>query len=94
DATLRNVSEILVTGPGADPVRTVEDLAGKEVYVRRSSSFYESLEQLTAELAKAKKVPVKIRPAPENLEVEDILEMVNAGLVRMTIVDSFIGAFW
>jgi membrane-bound lytic murein transglycosylase MltF len=92
--TRRNVSEILVTGPGADPVATVEDLAGKEVYVRKSSSFYESLETLNAELARAKKAPVKIRLAPENLEAEDILEMVNAGLVRMTIAESYIGEFW
>ena len=92
--TLHNVTEILVTGPGADPVATVDDLSGKEVYVRKSSSFYESLQTLNTELAKAGKAPVKIRPAPENLEVEDILEMVNAGLVKMTIADSYVGQFW
>ena len=32
--------------------------------------------------------------APENLEVEDLLEMVNAGLVKATIVDSPIAEFW
>jgi ABC-type amino acid transport substrate-binding protein len=55
DPTRRNVSEIVVTGPGAEPITTVEDLAGKEVYVRRSLSFYDSLEHLNAEFAKAGK---------------------------------------
>jgi len=64
---IRNVSEILVTGPGADPVATVEDLSGREVYVgsRRattkasSSSTWGSSERRST---------VKIRLAPENLE--------------------------
>jgi membrane-bound lytic murein transglycosylase MltF len=90
----RDVSEIVVTGPASKPVASKEDLSGQEVYVRKSSSFYESLEQLNADFAKRKKAPVKIRLAPESLEVEDLLEMVNAGLVKCTIVDSYIGEFW
>jgi membrane-bound lytic murein transglycosylase MltF len=92
--TYRNAKEIVVTGPGAEPIATVEDLAGKEVYVRKSSSYYESIQTLNAELAKAKKAPVKVRPAPENLEEEDILEMVNAGLVKIAIAEDYIASFW
>jgi membrane-bound lytic murein transglycosylase MltF len=90
----RNVTEIVVTGPGAEPVATVADLAGKEVYIRKSSSYYESIEKLNAELAKAGKAKVRVRPAPENLEAEDILEMVNAGLVKTTIAETYIAEFW
>jgi membrane-bound lytic murein transglycosylase MltF len=89
-----DVSEVLVTGPGAEPVATLDDLAGKDIYVRKSSSYYESLEQLNRDLAGAKKPPVRIRLAPETLEAEDILEMVNAGLVKMTIAETYIGDFW
>jgi membrane-bound lytic murein transglycosylase MltF len=92
--TYANVSEVVVTGPSAEPINTVEDLSGRDVYVRKSSSFYESLLTLNAELARTNKAPVKIRPASESLEVEDILEMVNAGLVKTTIADSYIAAFW
>jgi membrane-bound lytic murein transglycosylase MltF len=92
--TLRNVKEIVVSAPGAEPIATAEDLAGKEVYVRKSSSYYESLEKLNGELAKAGKAKVKIRLAPETLEDEDILEMVNAGLVKMTILEDYIATFW
>ncbi|MGH7303622.1 MAG: transglycosylase SLT domain-containing protein [Candidatus Rokuibacteriota bacterium] len=92
--TRRNVVEIVVTGPGAEPIATVEDLSGKEVYLRKSSSYYQSIEGLNAELAKAKKAPVKVRLAPEDLEDEDILEMVNAGLVKMTVIEDYLAKFW
>jgi membrane-bound lytic murein transglycosylase MltF len=92
--TLRNVSEIIVTGPGAEPISTLEDLSGREVYIRKSSSYYESIEKLNIDLTKAGKKPVAVRLAPETLETEDILEMVNAGLVKITIVDNHIAEFW
>lgn len=88
------VSEIIVTAPGTDAVTTAEDLSGKEVYVRLSSSYHASLLALNERLAAAGKPPVVIRAAPENLESEDILEMVNAGLVKITVIDSHIGEFW
>ncbi len=91
---LKNAAEIVVTAPGAPTVATAEDLSGREVYIRLSSSFAESLKALNARLAKAKKPPVKIRPAPETLEDDDILEMVAAGLVEATVVDQHIAEFW
>jgi membrane-bound lytic murein transglycosylase MltF len=74
------VSEIVVTGPASPPIQSVQDLSGQEVFVRKSSSYYESLVQLNAELEKAGKPPVRLKLAPETLEDEDLLEMVNAGL--------------
>jgi membrane-bound lytic murein transglycosylase MltF len=94
DPAMKGVSEIVVAGLGGPSIDGVEDLAGKEVFITRSSSFYESVEQLNAELARRGKPAVKIRLAPENLEPEDILEMVNAGIVKLTIADSYIAAFW
>ncbi|HSC81053.1 MAG TPA: lytic transglycosylase F [Chitinolyticbacter sp.] len=88
------VREIVVTGPGAPALANVEALSGREVFVRRSSSYWESLSALNARLAKSKKAPVKLKPAPEVLEDEDLLEMVNAGLVKIVIVDDHKAAFW
>ena len=92
--TGKNVSEIVVTGPGAEPISSLQDLSGKEVYVRKSSSYFESIQKLNADLKKERKKPVKVRFAPEELETEDILEMVNAGLVKVTISDNHIAEFW
>jgi len=94
DPTGRDISEIVVTGPGAEPISTLQDLSGKEVYIQKSASYYESIEKLNADLAKAGKTPIKVRLAPEELEGEDILEMVNAGLVKITISDNHMAGFW
>jgi membrane-bound lytic murein transglycosylase MltF len=88
------VSEIVVTTPDVVPPTTADDLSGQEVFVRRSSSYYESLQRLNASLASRGKAPVVVREAPEALEDDDVLEMVNAGLVRITIVDDFVAEFW
>jgi len=83
------VREVLVTGPGTPPVATLEELSGREVYLRPSSSYAEHVEALNERFAKEGKAPLTILPAPETLEDGDILEMVNAGLVSATVVDDF-----
>jgi membrane-bound lytic murein transglycosylase MltF len=89
----KGVREIPVTGPGPE-LRSPEDLAGREVFVRKSSSYHESLVRLNADLAKAGKPPVRLRLAPETLEDEDLLEMLNGGLVSTVVVDSHKAEFW
>jgi membrane-bound lytic murein transglycosylase MltF len=84
-----DVREVLVTGPAAPAIGTIDELSGKEVYVRPSSSYAEHLRTLNARFAKQGKAPVQIDAADEVLEDGDILEMVNAGLVPATVVDSF-----
>ena len=84
------VREVLVTGPDASPVASVDELSGKELYVRLSSSYAEHLKKLNARFQAAGKPPVTITPAPEILEDGDILEMVNAGLAPATVVDDVI----
>jgi membrane-bound lytic murein transglycosylase MltF len=92
--TRSNVSEIVVTGPGAPPISSVEDLSGKVVAVRGGGVYQESLEALNQRLQAASKAPVIIKPLPANLEDDDILEMVNAGLVPITVVDDYMAQFW
>ena len=41
-----------------------------------------------------KKAPVVLKEAPETLEDEDLLEMLNAGLVAAVVVDKHIADFW
>ena len=42
EPTRTNVSQVVVTGPGAPPIATVDDLAGQEVFVRKASAYYET----------------------------------------------------
>jgi membrane-bound lytic murein transglycosylase MltF len=89
-----SVNEVLVTGPGARPVASLADMAGREVFIRESSSFFESVRRVNDSLRKAGVKPIEVKKADERLEEEDILEMVNAGLVPATIVDDHVASFW
>lgn len=89
-----DVSELLVSGPASPALAGVDDLAGREVFVRKSSSYYESLVAFNQRLASGNRHPVIIREAPETLEDEDLLEMVNAGLIPLIVVDKHKADFW
>jgi|KBSSwiStaDraftv2_1062776.scaffolds.fasta_scaffold15863_2 membrane-bound lytic murein transglycosylase MltF len=88
------MNEIVVTGANAPALGSVEALAGRQVFVRRSSSYYESLTALNAQLQAAGKPPVQIKLADERLEDEDILELAHAGVVPITVVDAYIAKLW
>jgi membrane-bound lytic murein transglycosylase MltF len=92
--TRTGISVIPVTAPGVLPVAGVQDLAGREIYLRQSDISGSAVERFNADLAKAGKSPVRVRAAPEVLADEDILEMVNAGLVQVTLVNDDIAEFW
>jgi membrane-bound lytic murein transglycosylase MltF len=91
---LSGVNEIVVTGPASPQIRTLDDLSGKEVYTRKSSSYWESLERVNAKFAAAGKPLIRLRVAPEDLQDEDLLEMLNAGLVQCVVADDNIVGFW
>ena len=88
------VREAVVTGPGGPKLTKIEDLAGQEVTVRASSSYFEHLVALNAEFKAKGLPPMTLIAADEWLESEDILEMVNAGLVKMTVVDRYLAEIW
>ena len=91
---MRDVREVVVTGPATQALGRPEDLSGREIYVRRSSSYFESLGRLNDALRQAGRAPVRVKAADEQLEDEDLLEMVNAGLIPATVVDHYVAAFW
>ena len=88
-ATTKPVSEIVVTGPQSPQLASIADLAGKEVFARKSSSYWGHLEQLSAKFKGEGKPAINLRPAPEDLEDEDLLEMLNAGLFGIAVVDDY-----
>ena len=49
---------------------------------------------MSERLAAAGKQAIEIRQASENLATEDILEFVNAGIIKMTIADSHLAKLW
>jgi membrane-bound lytic murein transglycosylase MltF len=87
-------SEVLVTGPGAPDITTIDDLGGKEIRLRVSSSYYEHLAALNEKRRAEGKPDITLTPMDENLEDEDLLEMVDAGLLPRTVVDDYKAAIW
>ena len=94
DPYLTEVDEIVVTGPESPSIASLDDLAGQEIFVRESSSYYEHLLQLNAKFKEDGKTEMRLTLADEVLEDEDLLEMLNAGLIPTIVVDSHKAEFW
>ena len=88
------VNELVVTGPASPEIATLDDLSGKEVHVRVSSSYYETLVEFNGRLREMKREEIQIVPADEHFEDEDLLQMVDAGLLPAIVVDSHKARFW
>jgi membrane-bound lytic murein transglycosylase MltF len=84
---LTGVKEILVTGPNLPAIKAIEDLAGQELHLRLSSSYYQHVVELNKTFKKKGLPPIRVAVASEFMEDSDLLEMVNAGLIPMVIVD-------
>jgi len=91
---LDDVSEIVVTGPASPKVATLDDLAGREVHVRRSSSYYESLARLNQRFRDERKREMTLTLVPDALEDEDMMEMLGVGLLKLVVVDDWKAKAW
>jgi membrane-bound lytic murein transglycosylase MltF len=89
-----NVSVFIVSGPASPAISSVDDLAGKQVFVRPASVYNELLTELNRRFATENKPAIVIKEAPKELEDEDLLEMVNAGLMPFTVTADFLAKFW
>ena len=78
-----HVDEYLVTRSDGDPPETIADLAGMEVSVRRSSSYYRTLVELRQQVPS-----LRIRTVPETLNIERLLEGVSNGQYEATVSDA------
>jgi membrane-bound lytic murein transglycosylase MltF len=88
------VRELIVTGPASPPLATLDDLSGKTVHVRKTSSYFESLAALNDRLTKERKARVKVVELPDALEDEDALEMLAAGIFELAVVDDWKALLW
>ena len=90
----RTTKEVVVTGAKAPRVASVDELAGKTVHVRQSSSYYESLMALNEQNRQAGRPEIVLRLVPDALEDEDMMEMANAGVIDVLIVDNWKAKIW
>lgn len=89
-----NVKQIVVTGKGFGPVTSLQDLGGKKIFVNPLSTYYDNLEKINDSLRKQGKPPILIEQADKNLSDEDLLEMVNAGIIPATVTIAQRATLW
>ena len=90
----RNIDEILVTQAGKADINSAFSLSGKTLWLRQSSSYFESVQTINKGLTQVGQPPIYVKFIDEQLEDSDLLEMLNAGLIEQTIVDSHKAKFW
>ena len=91
---VRDVKEVVVAGPSSPRLASLDDLSGKEAFVRASSAYAGNLRRLSTDFAARGLSPIAIRPIDEDLEDDDILQMVSAGLLPYAIVDDYQARIW
>ncbi|MGC1870844.1 MAG: transporter substrate-binding domain-containing protein [Acidobacteriaceae bacterium] len=80
-----DIKQIVVTGKGFGRATSLQDLSGKKIYVNPLSTYYDNLQKVNVSLHKQGKPPILIEKADTNLGDEDLLEMVNAGIIPATV---------
>ncbi|UWZ82355.1 MltF family protein [Occallatibacter riparius] len=89
-----DLKEIVVMAPGAPALNSLDDLSGKSVYMRKSSSYVEDIQAINDRLKKQGKAPINIAAVPEDIGDEDLLDMANAGLLPYVIADDWFAKLW
>jgi|HubBroStandDraft_6_1064221.scaffolds.fasta_scaffold00151_31 membrane-bound lytic murein transglycosylase MltF len=94
DEGRRTINEVILTGPKSPELKSLDDLAGKKVHVRKASSYYESLQTLNERFKRDGKPQIQLILVPDALEDEDLMEMLDAGLVELLVVDDWKAHMW
>lgn len=89
-----DVKLIVVTGPSFGELSSLDGLSGKVVYANPLTVGYDKLQQLSNTLKSQGKAPIQIKAADKALMDEDVLEMVNSGLLPATVTTSQRAEFW
>jgi membrane-bound lytic murein transglycosylase MltF len=88
------VKQIVVTGKGLGPVSSLQDLSGKKIFVNPLTTYPTNLAKVNDSLRKQGKAPILIESADKNLLDEDLLEMVNAGIIPATVTITDRAQLW
>ncbi len=94
DPMIRNNQELIITSADQSPIASLEQLSGKEIWVRASSSYFESLQLINQNLNAKGLPPVFIHFIEETLQDYELIEMVNQGYISATVLDSHKANLW
>jgi ABC-type amino acid transport substrate-binding protein len=89
-----DVKQVTISGPKFGTVSSLEDLGGKEIYANPLTVQYQALQEINDKLQKTGKPLIVIKPADKNLLDNDLVQMVNAGLLPATVTGASRANLW
>lgn len=84
----------MVTGSALGNITSFDSLAGQPIYVNPLTTYYENLKRASALWLKAGNPPLDVRAADKNLLDDDLVQMVNAGLLPATVTTGARADLW
>ncbi|KRW59828.1 transglycosylase SLT domain-containing protein [Pseudomonas sp. TTU2014-080ASC] len=90
----KDVSLVIVARKGNRQYRHLEDLSGRSLALPTGSVAGDAIRELNQQLMDRKKAPLIIEWVNPTLAVEDVLEMVHAGIFNLTAVELPIAERW
>lgn len=93
-AIREHVPLLLVSRQGTRRYQRLEQLAGRSLALPAGSAAGEAIRMVNQQLAQRRMAPIVIEWVDPTLAVEDVLEMVQAGIYPMTAVEQPIAERW
>ncbi|MFM2587298.1 transglycosylase SLT domain-containing protein [Vibrio sp. TBV020] len=94
DPVIKDAQEWIITNKSHQSFTSIEDLSGQEIWVRGSSSYFESLQKVNQHLDSLEMPPIHINFIEETLQDYELIEMVNKGFINATVLDSHKAKMW
>jgi membrane-bound lytic murein transglycosylase MltF len=91
---INNINEVLVTRKGGPTISSLDQLSGKEIYVVSGSAQMESMARLNDRLKKQGRKPVRIIQTEPYVTHENLLEMIQGGMISAGIVPDAFARLW
>jgi membrane-bound lytic murein transglycosylase MltF len=86
------LKEVLISHKKVKGIESEDDLSGLRIYIREGSSYQPSLEKLNQRLRSRNVAPAEIVLLPGLVNTGELIEMVNAGIIEMTVADNHIAS--
>ena len=90
----KNVQQVIVAGARFGALSRIEDMGGKQVYVNPLSVNVQNLRKVNERLENAGKPPIVVKSADKHLMDDDLLQMVNAGVIPATATTASRAKLW
>ena len=91
---LEGIGTVVVSNQGVASLQNLEELAGKQFYLGPSEGYFKTLARINAMLVGQGLAPARAVKAGGFFNTEDILELLDAGIVEFSIVESHMARLW